>query len=94
MNIAATNLSITGLTRPDTVIYPGKDRTSEETSEQSQSRNADTLVFADGAEEAAEKLSYDQPSPKQSRAIYAYKDIALQDRRSQIEQMVRVDMYA
>ena len=52
------------------------------------------MVFADGAEEAAEKLSYDQPSPKQSRAIYAYKDIALQDRRSQIEQMVRVDMYA
>ncbi len=94
MNIAATNLSITGLTRPDTVIYPGKDRASEETTEQSQSKSADTLVFSDGAEEAAEKLSYDQPSPKQSRAIYAYKDVALQDRRSQIEQMVRVDMYA
>lgn len=94
MNIAATNFSITGLNRPDTIVYPGKDRASEETSEQNQSKTADTLVFTQGAEEAAEKLTYDQPSPKQSRAIYAYKDVALQDRRSQIEQMVRVDMYA
>ncbi|WP_024873027.1 hypothetical protein [Tolumonas lignilytica] len=94
MNIAAANLSITGLNRPDSIIYPGKDRASEETTEQSGKTTSDTVLFADGAEEAAEKLTYDQPSPKQSRAIYAYKDIAFQDRRAQIEQMVRVDMYA
>jgi hypothetical protein len=93
MNIAATNLSITGLNRPDTIVYPGKDRASEETTEQTTSQ-PESLVFAAGAEEAAANLMYDQPSPKQSRAIYAYKDVALQDRRSQLEQMVRVDMYA
>lgn len=93
MNIAATNLSITGLSRPDAYLYPGKDRASEETAEQTNTKS-DSVVFAAGAEEAAEKLTYDQPSPKQSRAIYAYKDVALQDRRSQLEQMLRVDMYA
>ncbi len=93
MNIAATNLSITGLGRPDGYLYPGKDHASEETAEQT-STKSDSVVFAAGAEEAAAKLTYDQPSPKQSRAIYAYKDVALQDRRSQLEQMLRVDMYA
>ena len=93
MNIAATNLSITGLSRPDGYLYPGKDHASEETAEQT-STKSDSVVFAAGAEEAAEKLTYDQPSTRQSRAIYAYKDVALQDRRSQLEQMLRVDMYA
>lgn len=93
MNITASNLSITGLSRPDGYLYPGKERTSEETSEQTTSKT-DSVVFAAGAEEAAEQLTYDQPSPQQSRAIYAYKDVALQDRRSQLEQMLRVDMYA
>jgi len=93
MNIAATNLSITGLSRPDSVVYPAKDAGREETTEQTTGQ-PESLVFTAGAEQAAENLMYDQPSPKQSRAIYAYKDVAIQDRRSQLEQMLRVDMYA
>ncbi len=93
MNISATQLPITGLTKPDNYNYPGKSNAPTQAEESTEKQN-NTVVFADGAEEAAEQLMYDQPSPKQSRAIYAYQDVAMQERRNQIQQMVSVDLYA
>jgi hypothetical protein len=40
------------------------------------------------------QVSYDQPDPRQSKALLAYKNVAFQEKRSQIESMVNVDLYA
>lgn len=40
------------------------------------------------------RLSYDQPDPKQSKALQMYKSVAFQEKRSQIESMLNVDLYA
>ncbi len=93
MNITATQLPITGINKPDNQNYPGRNAVNEKPEEQSEAQSG-KIIFADGAEEAAEQLVYDQPSPKQSRAIYAYRDVAMQERRSEIQQMVSVDLYA
>lgn len=60
---------------------------------QSQSSNGVVLMQA-GAEEEAERLSYDQPSGRQNKALVAYDSVALQQKREQLQQMLHVDLYA
>lgn len=95
-SITSTQLTnISGLTRPDNYTYPVRETTPVSPEEQNEPSSAQgTFIYSADAEEAAENLSYDQPSAKQSRAIYAYQDVAMQERRSQIQQMVSVDLYA
>ena len=60
---------------------------------QGQSSNGVVLMQA-GAEEEAERLSYDQPSGRQNKALAAYDSVALQQKREQLQQMLHVDLYA
>ncbi len=63
--------------------------------EEQQQRSAPPVVLmADGAEEAAERLGYDQPSGREGRAVSAYQSIARQERRDELQQLLRLDVYA
>lgn len=80
-------------------IAPLRPQSSEVVAEtaasqrQSQSSNGVVLMQA-GAEEEAERLSYDQPSGRQNKALVAYDSVALQQKREQLQQMLHVDLYA
>lgn len=89
-----------GVQSVHSIIYtPSSMRTNAQTAvsdiaaADSVSRQNDRSVFRytpamDG------QVSYDQPDPRQNKAILAYKDVAFQEKRSQIESMVNVDLYA
>ena len=66
---------------------------AETTTSQRQSSSGVVLMQA-GAEEEAERLSYDQPSGRQNKALVAYDSVALQQKREQLQQMLHVDLYA
>ena len=78
-------------------ITPLRPQSSESVTEaatsQRQSSNGVVLMQA-GAEEEAERLSYDQPSGRQNKALVAYDSVALQQKREQLQQMMHVDLYA
>lgn len=80
-------------------IAPLRPQSSEVVAEtaasqsQGQSSNGVVLMQA-GAEEEAERLSYDQPSGRQNKALVAYDSVALQQKREQLQQMLHVDLYA
>jgi len=78
-------------------ITPLRPQSSEIVAEaatsQRQSSNGVVLMQA-GAEEEAERLSYDQPSGRQNKALVAYDSVALQQKREQLQQMLHVDLYA
>ena len=81
--------SITPL-RPQSSEVVAETATSQR---QGQSSNGVVLMQA-GAEEEAERLSYDQPSGRQNKALVAYDSVALQQKREQLQQMMHVDLYA
>lgn len=62
--------------------------------QQEQRTPPSVLLMAEGAEEAAERLSYDQPSGREGRALNAYQSIARQEKRDELQQMLRLDIYA
>lgn len=74
-----------------------QDNASQKTDSRAATSEAQTgqgIVMAEGADEAASRLSYDRPSGQQSRAISAYQSVAWQQRREAVQQMVNVDLYA
>ena len=85
--------SITPL-RPQSSEAVAETASSQRQSQgQGQSSNGVVLMQA-GAEEEAERLSYDQPSGRQNKALVAYDSVALQQKREQLQQMMHVDLYA
>ena len=78
--------------RPQSSEVVAETATSQRQS-QGQSSNGVVLMQA-GAEEEAERLSYDQPSGRQNKALVAYDSVALQQKREQLQQMLHVDLYA
>ncbi len=90
LNIATTSpgkLGVDGVSssfRPATAIKDEPERSAK----------AEIVLTSEGAEEAAEQLSYDQPSGREGRALMAYQTVATQSRRDELQQMLRVDLYA
>ena len=71
------------------------DAVAEATTSQRQSQSSNGVVLMQaGAEEEAERLSYDQPSGRQNKALVAYDSVALQQKRERLQQMLHVDLYA
>ena len=69
------------------------DAVAEATTSERQRSNG-VVLMQEGAEEEAERLSYDQPSGRQNKALFAYDSVALQQKREQLQQMLHVDLYA
>lgn len=77
-------------------IASSRPQPATEVREQASQRqsSAGIVLSSNGAEEAAERLSYDQPSGRQGKAVVAYESVSRQEKRDQLQQMLRVDMYA
>ena len=99
MSIGALDTSLQQLTSVGrTAVAPARRQQVEEVSEQGarrqDSKAAGIVRLDEGAEQAAERLSYDQPSGWQGKATFAYQSVSRQEKREQLQQMLRVDLYA
>ena len=92
IDMASQDLTRVGLGAISPAITNRSGAIKEEQQEQRQPTSV--LLMADGAEEAAERLSYDQPSGREGRAVSAYQSIARQEKRDELQQMLRLDIYA
>lgn len=97
MSIGAVDTSLQQLTSVGlTSAAPARPQSATGLPSQTASRQNSTgvLLVDEGAEQAAERLSYDQPSGRQGKASYAYESVSRQEKREQLQQMLRVDLYA
>ncbi len=77
-----------------TPLRPQSSEAVAETTTSQRQRSNGVVLMQAGAEEEAERLSYDQPSGRQNKALVAYDSVALQQKREQLQQMLHVDLYA
>ena len=77
-------------------ILPPRPQSTDAVAESTSQRQTSSgvVLMEEGAEEEAERLSYDQPSGRQNKALFAYDSVALQQKREQLQQMLHVDLYA
>ena len=97
MSMGALDTSLQQLTSVGrTAVAPARPPQADEVDEQAAGRQslAGIVRLDDGAEQAAERLSYDQPSGWQGKATFAYQSVSRQEKREQLQQMLRVDLYA
>jgi len=97
MSIGALDTSLQQLTSVGrTAVAPARPPQADEVDEQAAGRQslAGIVGLDEGAEQAAERLSYDQPSGWQGKATFAYQSVSRQEKREQLQQMLRVDLYA
>lgn len=97
MSIGALDTSLQQLTSVGrTAVGPARRPQADEVDEQAAGRQsaAGIVRLDEGAEQAAERLSYDQPSGWQGKATFAYQSVSRQEKREQLQQMLRVDLYA
>ncbi len=97
MSIGALDTSLQQLTSVGrTAVAPARPPQADEVNEQAAGRqnSAGIVRLDEGAEQAAERLSYDQPSGWQGKATFAYQSVSRQEKREQLQQMLRVDLYA
>ncbi len=104
MAFATSGITISsgmGSTTAPHIVLPADPTQQESSGQNASSRAASTsaqtgqgIIMAEGADEAASRLSYDRPSGQQNRAISAYQSVAWQQRREAVQQMVNVDLYA
>lgn len=97
MSIGALDTSLQQLTSVGrTAVAPARPPQADEVDEQAAGRqnSAGIVRLDEGAEQAAERLSYDQPSGWQGKATFAYQSVSRQEKREQLQQMLRVDLYA
>ena len=77
-----------------TPLRPQSSESVAETSTNQRQNSNGVVLMQEGAEEEAERLSYDQPLGRQNKALVAYDSVALQQKREQLQQMMHVDLYA
>jgi len=97
MSIGALDTSLQQLTSVGrTAVAPARPPQADEVDEQAAGRqnSAGIVRLDEGAEQAAERLSYDQPSGWQGKVTFAYQSVSRQEKREQLQQMLRVDLYA
>ena len=97
MSIGALDTSLQQLTSVGrTAVAPARPPQADEVDEQAAGRQSSAGIerLDEGAEQAAERLSYDQPSGWQGKATFAYQSVSRQEKREQLQQMLRVDLYA
>lgn len=70
------------------------DTNSTQTTSSASLSSGGTFRTSSQAEDAAERLTYDQPSGRQNKALSAYHSVARQEKRDAIQQMLTVDLYA
>lgn len=94
MSIGALDTSLQQLTSVGrTAVAPARPPQVDEQAAGRQN-SAGIVRLDEGAEQAAERLSYDQPSGWQGKATFAYQSVSRQEKREQLQQMLRVDLYA
>ena len=90
LNIATTSpgkLGVDGVSssfRPATAIKDEPERSAK----------AEIVLTNKKTKKTTKQLSYDQPSGREGRALMAYQTVATQSRRDELQQMLRVDLYA
>ncbi len=96
MTIRSIDMASQSLTRVGLgAVSPATANRPDAVKEEQQERSSPAVLrMAEGAEEAAERLSYDQPSGREGRAVNAYQSIARQEKRDELQQLLRLDIYA
>jgi hypothetical protein len=94
MQIASMNVSTQSTIRPQLDSTSAARPASRPQEETARSSKEGVLLVSDEAQEAAEQLTYDQPSGREGKALMAYQSVATQSRRDELQQMLRVDLYA
>lgn len=94
MQIASMNVSTQSTIRPQLDSASAARLVSQTQEDGACGSKEGVLLVSDEAQEAAEQLTYDQPSGREGKALMAYKSVATQTRRDELQQMLRVDLYA
>ena len=94
MQIASMNVATQSTIRPQLDSASAARPLSRTQDDTARGAKEGVLLISDEAQEAAEQLTYDQPSGREGKALMAFQSVASQSQRDELQQMLRVDLYA